>query len=106
MGRISLVSDGSTRVEIAEELGPSFMTSRVAVGTRPAAKFQGRISAVEKLLLSPQEAADCLGISRSRLYDLIRKREIVSILIGRSRRIPAVELRDYVQRLTESAWVA
>src|SRR5215212_3400259 len=33
---------------------------------------------MEQLLLSPQEAAQSLGISRSRLYELIRKQELVS----------------------------
>ena len=31
---------------------------------------------MEKLLLSPEEAADVLGVGRSRLYDLIRTREL------------------------------
>jgi len=61
---------------------------------------------MEQLLLSPQEAAQSLGISRSRLYELIRKQELVSILIGRSRRIPVVALREYVQKMTDNAWVA
>ena len=40
------------------------------------------------------------------LYDLIRKREIASVRIGRSRRIPAAALRAYVERLAEDEWVA
>jgi excisionase family DNA binding protein len=61
---------------------------------------------MEKLLLTPQEAAESLGVSRSHLYDLIRTRELTSILIGRSRRIPADALREYVHRLGADAWVA
>jgi excisionase family DNA binding protein len=61
---------------------------------------------MEKLLLTPQEAAESLGLSRSHLYELMRKHELVSILIGRSRRIPAAALKEYVQRLSEDAWVA
>lgn len=61
---------------------------------------------MDKLLLSPEEAAETLGVCRSRLYDLIRKRELVSITIGRSRRIPAAALREYVEKLTQDAWVA
>ncbi len=61
---------------------------------------------MEKLLLTPQEAAESLGVSRSQLYELMRRHEVVSILIGRSRRIPAAALREYVQRLAEEAWVA
>ena len=61
---------------------------------------------MEKLLLSPEEAADALGVCRSRVYDLMRRRELVSVKIGRSRRIPTSDLREYVRRLSEDAWVA
>ena len=61
---------------------------------------------MDKLLLSLDEAAEVLGVGRSRLYDLIRKRELVSVTIGRSRRIPVAALREYVARITEEAWVA
>ena len=61
---------------------------------------------MEKLLLSPEEAAESLGICRSRIYDLMRKRELVSVWIGKSRRIPVAALKGYVERLTEDAWVA
>ena len=43
---------------------------------------------VEKLLLSPEEAAEALGVGRSRVYDLIRTRQLLSVRIGRSRRVP------------------
>ena len=61
---------------------------------------------MEKLLLTPQEAAESLGVSRSQLYELMRRHEVVSILSGRSRRICAAALREYVQRLAEDAWTA
>lgn len=53
----------------------------------------------EKLLLRPQEAADTLGISRARLYQLLADGEIGSVKLGASRRVPAVELDAFVQRL-------
>lgn len=54
---------------------------------------------MERLLLSPEEAAEALGVGRSRVYDLMRKRELVSVRIGKSRRVPAAALRAYVERL-------
>ncbi len=39
---------------------------------------------MEKLLLSPEEAAEMLGVGRSRVYDLIRTRQLQSVLIGKS----------------------
>ena len=56
---------------------------------------------MEKLLLSPEEAAEVLGVGRSRVYDLMRKRELVSVRIGKCRRVPVTALRSYVERLTE-----
>jgi len=37
---------------------------------------------MEKLLLSPEEAAEVLGVGRSRVYDLIRIRQLHSVRIG------------------------
>jgi len=52
-----------------------------------------------KLLLSVEEAADLLGVSRSTMYELLRTRTVPSVRIGRCRRISLDELRDYVDRL-------
>ena len=54
---------------------------------------------MEKLLLSPEESADALGVCRSRVYHLMRTGELVSVKIGRSRRVPTLALRDYVEAL-------
>lgn len=61
---------------------------------------------VEKLLVSPEEAAEMLGVCRSRVYDVMRKHELVSVRLGRSRRIPVAALREYVENLARDAWVA
>ena len=53
----------------------------------------------EKLLLTPEEAAKLLGIGRSRVYDLMRAHVLLSVKIGRSRRIPAATLHEYVAAL-------
>ena len=53
------------------------------------------------LLLSVEEAAAQLSIGRSRMFDLIRRGEVLSVKVGGSRRIPYDSLRAYVDRLTE-----
>jgi excisionase family DNA binding protein len=58
---------------------------------------------IEQLLLTPEEAAECLRIHRSTVYDLIRLGVLRSVKIGRARRIPAAAVREYVERLTEEA---
>ena len=54
---------------------------------------------MEKLLLTPREAADVLGIGRSKLYELLRAGLVPSIRIGTCRRISALDLADLVDKL-------
>lgn len=49
-----------------------------------------------KLLLTIEEAATVMSLGRTLLYDLVRRNEITSIKVGRSRRIPVSVLRAYV----------
>lgn len=54
---------------------------------------------MNKLLLTVQEAAAALGISRSKLYELLSVGAIRSVRIDSSRRIPAQALAEFVARL-------
>lgn len=56
---------------------------------------------MEKLLLTPEEAGAALGVGRSRVYDLMRTRQLPSVRIGKSRRVPAAAVRAFVDQLTE-----
>ena len=56
---------------------------------------------MEKLLLSPEEAAEILGVGRTTVYDLMRLKLLQSVKIGRYRKIPAEACRDLVDRLIE-----
>lgn len=58
---------------------------------------------MEKLLLTPEEAAEALGIGRSKVYELIATRQMMSIKIGACRRIPAEAVRMYVRSFSEVA---
>jgi excisionase family DNA binding protein len=55
------------------------------------------------LLLSVEEGAAQLRIGRSRMFDLIRRGEVLSVKVGGSRRIPYDSLRAYVDRLAGQA---
>ena len=57
--------------------------------------------AKQQLLLRPDEVAQSLGIGRSRVYELISSQLLPSIRIGRSVRVPADKLRDWVQAQQE-----
>lgn len=54
---------------------------------------------IAPLLLKPEEAAEALGIARTRVYQLLRAGELGSVKIGKVRRIPVAALQAYVERL-------
>jgi excisionase family DNA binding protein len=58
---------------------------------------------IEQLLLTTTQAARALGVSRTTIYKLIAKGELVPTHIGRSARISLAELRRFVARLDAQA---
>ena len=58
---------------------------------------------MEKLLYRPKEASALLGISRDKLYDLIRAGRLASVKDGRARFITAEALHTYVGQLEAEA---
>ena len=54
---------------------------------------------MEPLLLKVDDVAKSLGLGNSKTYSLIISGEIPSIRIGKSIRVPAAKLREYVARL-------
>jgi len=54
-------------------------------------------------LLTVPEVMAALRLSRAKVYDLIRSRELESVTIGRARRIPRQALVAYLARLVEEA---
>lgn len=51
------------------------------------------------LLYTPEDAAEVLAISRTRVYELMAAGLIESVKVGRLRRIPADALENYVEGL-------
>lgn len=56
---------------------------------------------MDKLLLTTTEAAEALGICRSKLYELLRAGRLESVRIDGSRRVPAAVLREFVAQLRD-----
>jgi excisionase family DNA binding protein len=52
-----------------------------------------------RLLLRPEEVAKALAIGRTGVFELIRTGELRSVKIGKSRRIPAEAVVEYVAGL-------
>ena len=57
---------------------------------------------IRRLLLRPLEAAAALGIGKTKIYELILKRQIPVVRIGRATRIPEAGLAEFIARHTES----
>ncbi len=55
---------------------------------------------MDQLLVTPEEAADALGVGRSTIYDLMRLKILPSVKLGRARRIPVAALREWVNKLS------
>jgi excisionase family DNA binding protein len=55
--------------------------------------------------LRVEEAAEWLGLGRTKAYELVYRGVLPSVTIGRSRRVPFAALKAFVERLTEeSGW--
>lgn len=57
---------------------------------------------MNKLLLTPSEAAKVLGIGRSKTYQLLQSGQLQSVHIGSCRRIPLEAVHNFLADLTRS----
>jgi excisionase family DNA binding protein len=55
------------------------------------------------MLYRVEEVAQALKVGRSKVFDLIRSGDLMSVKIGGSRRIPAESVQEYVSRLIAEA---
>ncbi len=56
-----------------------------------------------KLLLRVSEVAEQLSVARSKAYVMVQTGELPSVKLGKSIRVPAAAVSDYVQRLIAQA---
>jgi excisionase family DNA binding protein len=60
---------------------------------------------VDRGLLRVEEAAEWLGLGRTKAYELVYRGVLPSVTIGRSRRVPFAALQAFVDRLTaDGGW--
>jgi excisionase family DNA binding protein len=55
-------------------------------------------ASLERLLLPVEDAARLLGIGLTKVYDLMRRRELSFVKIGRSTRIELAAIQDLIDR--------
>ena len=58
---------------------------------------------MNKLLLTPEEAAEVLSIGRTKVYALMADGDLISVRIGNSRRVPLDAVSEFVARLEDEA---
>lgn len=58
---------------------------------------------MDKLLLTPIEAATASRVGRPKLYELLQTGQLPSVHIGACRRVPAEELHNFLLSLRTSA---
>ena len=54
---------------------------------------------MEPILLRPEEVAECLGLGRTKVFELLAQGHIESVTVGRSRRVHRDEVHAYVEKL-------
>ena len=68
---------------------------------RPSRVSEG---ASEPLVLTIDEAAEWLRVSRSTIYHLLATGELVAVKIGRSTRIPTSSLERFIEKKTKASY--
>ena len=61
---------------------------------------------MEALLYKPSDCQELLNLGRSKIYELIATKQLRAVKIGRSIRIPAAALKEYVERQEQAATTA
>jgi excisionase family DNA binding protein len=58
----------------------------------------------DRLMLRPVEAADAIGVSRSKMYELLASGQIPKVIVGGCVRVPVEPLREWIaQQVAESS---
>lgn len=57
---------------------------------------------MDKVLLTPLEAAAALGVGRSKVYELLQSGQLQSVHIGRCRRLPAEAVHSFASSLRQA----
>jgi excisionase family DNA binding protein len=58
---------------------------------------------MEQALLSITEAGEALRLGETKVKQLVARGELLSVKIGKSRRIPVTAVREYVARLVNES---
>ena len=73
------------------------------VARLPALGDKAVVLYAEKLLYRAEEAAACLGVSRTKIYELIQAGVLPAVKVDGCRRVRRDDLRAFVESLREIA---
>ena len=85
---------------VAHFLNDNFLT---ATGANSAPSHQPGVDPPLPLLITVDEAAKMLNLSRSKTYELTKTRQIPCVRIDRSVRVPLRALIDWIQAKTQES---
>ena len=72
----------------------------------PALSLRGDVIVSNRGLLRVEEAAQWLGVGRTKTYELVHKGTLPSVTIGRSRRIAVSAFEAFVEQLVDDGSVS
>lgn len=107
-GGLPLFADHTQNIK-GDSFAPYFeKTSISGAGVSQKVRFNSTVPPLSPVgddrgVVSVNEAADYLGLGRSSLNRLIYNNELLSIKIGGRRLIPAVELKNYLNKAINEA---
>jgi excisionase family DNA binding protein len=61
-------------------------------------QLSATVAPESKLLVSVEEAALLLSLGRSHVYELVQRGDIITLKLGRSRRVPVSALQAFIAR--------
>jgi excisionase family DNA binding protein len=69
------------------------------LGNPPEQPTQSKRPLPKRVLLTPEEAGEALGVGRTTIYALLRTGDLESVQIGRLRRISSSAVEAYAEQL-------
>jgi excisionase family DNA binding protein len=89
------------RTVVSKKDLPAVMLARVAINDGCHGRLTTHMDG--KLMLRPAEAAEAIGVSRSKAYELISSGVIPSVRLGGSLRVPVEALRTWISEQIQQA---
>ena len=73
------------------------------IGSDSSPPIPSPVEGIDRLGVKPKKACQMLDIGNTRLYELLKNRELVSYKDGRNRKILVESIKNYVKRQVEKA---